>query len=188
MSDIELDEIEIFFVLKDVVVIVIYGVEGVNGVVLVIIKCGCVEKVKIFFKIEYIILLFICFFEFVGFVDYFSLYNEVLCNDGEGLQFLDELIVYYCNNDDLDLYFNINWIDEFFWKNIFSYCYIFNVCGGIEKVKYFVLGVYYNESGLFKNRLNGIYDINIGIDCFNLCLNIDMVVFFIIIVGVDFVM
>ena len=95
-------------------------------------------------------------------------------NDGEGPQFSDELIAHYRNNDDPDLYPNTNWIDELLRKNTFSHRYTLNVRGGTEKAKYFVSGAYYNESGLFKNRPNGIYDTNIGIDRFNLRSNIDM--------------
>lgn len=58
----------------------------------------------------------------------------------------------------------------------------------VLKAKYFVSGAYYNESGLFKNRPNGIYDTNIGIDRFNLRSNIDMAVSSTTTVGVDLAM
>lgn len=188
MSDIEPDEIETFSVLKDAAATAIYGAEGANGVVLVTTKRGRVEKAKISFKTEHTISSPTRLPEFVGSADYLSLYNEALRNDGEGPQFSDELIAHYRNNDDPDLYPNTNWIDELLRKNTFSHRYTLNVRGGTEKAKYFVSGAYYNESGLFKNRPNGIYDTNIGIDRFNLRSNIDMAVSSTTTVGVDLAM
>ena len=188
MSDIEPDEIETFSVLKDAAATAIYGAEGANGVVLVTTKRGRVEKAKISFKTEHTISSPTRLPEFVGSADYLSLYNEALRNDGEGPQFSDELIAHYRNNDDPDLYPTTNWIDELLRKNTFSHRYTLNVRGGTEKAKYFVSGAYYNESGLFKNRPNGIYDTNIGIDRFNLRSNIDMAVSSTTTVGVDLAM
>lgn len=174
MNDIEPDEIETFSVLKDAAATAIYGAEGANGVVLVTTKRGRVEKAKITFKTEHTISSPTRLPKFVGSADYMGLYNEAQRNDGEMNQFSDELIAHYRNNDDPDLYPNTNWIDELLRKNTFTHRYTLNVRGGTEKAKYFVSGAYFNESGLFKNRPNGVYDTNIGIDRFNLRSNIDM--------------
>ena len=182
------NDIESITILKDAAATAIYGAEGANGVVLVTTKRGRVEKAKISFKTEHTISSPTRLPEFVGSADYLSLYNEALRNDGEGPQFSDELIAHYRNNDDPDLYPNTNWIDELLRKNTFSHRYTLNVRGGTEKAKYFVSGAYYNESGLFKNRPNGIYDTNIGIDRFNLRSNIDMAVSSTTTVGVDLAM
>lgn len=188
MNDIEPDEIETFSILKDAAATAIYGAEGANGVVLVTTKRGRVEKAKITFKTEHTISSPTRLPEFVGSADYLSLFNEALRNDGEANQFSDELIAHYRNNDDPDLYPNTNWSNEMLRKNTFSHRYSLNVRGGTEKAKYFVSGAYFNESGLFKNRPNGIYDTNIGIDRFNLRSNIDMEVSNTTTVGVDLAM
>ena len=188
MSDIEPDEIETFSVLKDAAATAIYGAEGANGVVLITTKRGRVEKAKISFKTEHTISSPTRLPKFVNSADYLDLFNEALRNDGEGPQFSDELIAHYRNNDDPDLYPNTNWIDELLRKNTFTHRYTLNVRGGTEKAKYFVSGAYYNETGLFKNRPNGIYDTNIGIDRFNLRSNIDMSVSNTTTVSVDLAM
>lgn len=188
MNDIEPDEIETFSILKDAAATAIYGAEGANGVVLVTTKRGRVEKAKITFKTEHTISSPTRLPEFVGSADYLSLFNEALRNDGEANQFSDDLIAHYRNNDDPDLYPSTNWVNKMLRKNTFSHRYTLNVRGGTEKAKYFVSGAYFNESGLFKNRPNGIYDTNIGIDRFNLRSNIDMTVSNTTTVGVDLAM
>lgn len=188
MNDIEPDEIETFSVLKDAAATAIYGAEGANGVVLVTTKRGRVEKAKISFKTEHTISSPTRLPEFVGSADYLSLFNEALHNEGQLPRFSDELIAHYRNNDDPDLYPNSNWINELLRKNTFNHRYTLNVRGGTEKARYFVSGAYYNESGLFKNRPNGVYDTNIGIDRFNLRSNIDMDVSPTTTVGVDLAM
>ena len=188
LSQVDAADVESFSVLKDAAATAVYGSRGANGVVLVTTKRGRVEKAKISFKTEHTISSPTRLPEFVGSADYLSLYNEALRNDGEGPQFSDELIAHYRNNDDPDLYPNTNWIDELLRKNTFSHRYTLNVRGGTEKAKYFVSGAYYNETGLFKNRPNGIYDTNIGIDRFNLRSNIDMAVSSTTTVGVDLAM
>lgn len=188
MSDIEPDEIDTFSVLKDAAATAIYGAEGANGVVLVTTKRGRVQKARISFKTEHTVSSPTRLPEFVSSADYLNLFNEALRNDGEAPQFSDELITHYRNNDDPDLYPNTNWIDELLRKRTFNHRYTLNVRGGTEKAKYFVSGAYYNESGLFKNRPNGIYDTNIGIDRFNLRSNIDMAVSSTTTVAVDLAM
>lgn len=188
MSDIEPDEIETFSVLKDAAATAIYGAEGANGVVLVSTKRGRIQKARISFKTEHTVSSPTRLPEFVDAADYLDLFNEALHNDGEGVQFSDELIAHYRDKDDPDLYPNTNWISELLQKRTFSHRYTLNIRGGTEKAKYFVSGAYYNESGLFKNRPNGIYDTNIGIDRFNLRSNIDMAVSSTTSVAVDLAM
>lgn len=56
---VDIDDIVIFFILKDVFVLVVYGVRGVNGVILIIIKKGQEGKLVINVCIEFGFIVFI---------------------------------------------------------------------------------------------------------------------------------
>lgn len=68
------DVIESIFILKDVLLIVIYGVQGVNGVVLIIMKKGLVGMSEIFVKVIYGISKLVNFILMLGVEDYMCVY------------------------------------------------------------------------------------------------------------------
>lgn len=178
MSDIDVDEIESFTVLKDASATAVYGAEGANGVVLITSKRGKEQKRQINVNAQYNIVTPTRMLKTLSSYDYLSLYNEARWNDqGNPTNYIpdvsNEVLEAYRTNADPDLYPNTQWTDLL--KNrTQSQRYSVSVRGGSEKNRYFVSGTYYSEDGIFKSDAKEGYNANIGLQRFNLRSNIDM--------------
>ena len=179
MSDIDVDEIESFTVLKDAAATAVYGAEGANGVVLITSKRGKVQKTVMNFNAQYSIVSPTRMPELMNSYDYLALYNEALWNDQGNPtskfspETPDGVLEKYRTGADPDLYPNVNWMDLL---NSHSHNerYTLSFRGGSEKTRFFVSGAYYSENGIFKSNPIEQYDANIGLQRFNLRSNIDM--------------
>lgn len=178
MSDIDVDEIESFTVLKDASATAVYGAEGANGVVLITSKRGKEQQRQINVNAQYNIVTPTRMIKTLSSYDYLSLYNEARWNDqGNPTNYIpdisDEVLEAYRTNADPDLYPNTQWTNLL--KNrTQSQRYSISVRGGSEKNRYFVSGTYYSEDGIFKSDAKEGYNANIGLQRFNLRSNIDM--------------
>ncbi|MDH6310524.1 TonB-linked SusC/RagA family outer membrane protein [Dysgonomonas sp. PFB1-18] len=179
MSNISVDEIETFTVLKDAAATAVYGAEGANGVVLITSKRGKREKTQISFKTEHSIVTPTRLPKILDSYRYLSLYNEAKWNEeynpmtGFVPQYSDEVLDKYRSGADSDLYPNVNWLD-LLKKNSYNGRYTLSVRGGGERVRYFVSGGFYNEDGIYKSETIENYDANLGYKRYNLRSNIDM--------------
>lgn len=172
MNDIEPDEIETFTVLKDAAATAIYGAEGANGVVLITSKRGIVQQTRINYRGEYSRLTPTRLPKFASSVDYLTIYNEALRNEGQDPMFSDEVIARYASGEDPDLYPNSNWWNILMRDQTFNTRHTLNFRGGGEKMRFFVSGAYFGESGLY--RVNPDYNNNAGLNRYNLRSNIDI--------------
>lgn len=172
MNDIEPDEIETFTVLKDAAATAIYGAEGANGVVLITSKRGRAQRTNITYRGEYSRLTPTRVPRFASSADYLSLYNEGLINDGEMPMFSDELIQKYASGEDPDLYPNSNWWDLLMEDHTNNTRHTLNFRGGGDRMRFFVSGAYFGESGLYK--VNPEYNNNAGLNRYNLRSNVDI--------------
>jgi len=172
MNDIEPDEIETFTLLKDAAATAIYGAEGANGVVLITSKRGRVQKTNIAYRGEYSLLSPTRVPQFANSVDYLSLYNEALRNEGKPAAFSDDLIDKYASGEDPDLYPNSNWWDILMRDQTNNMRHTLNFRGGGDRMRFFVSGAYFQESGLYK--VNNEYNNNAGLKRYNLRSNIDI--------------
>lgn len=181
MSDIDVDEIEQFNVLKDAAATAVYGAEGANGVILITTKRGASQKTKINVNVQYGIVTPQRMPELINSYDYLSLYNEGLWNSaGNPGRFEDfqgiysaETLEMYRTGADPDLYPSVNWMD-LLKKNTDNKRFTINMRGGNERAKFFVSGAYYSESGIFTSNPIEDYDANIGLNRYNLRSNIDL--------------
>ncbi|TKC09742.1 TonB-dependent receptor [Pedobacter frigoris] len=173
MNDIEPDEIETFTLLKDAAATAVYGAEGANGVIIITSKRGIAQKTKISYRGEYSNLEPTRLPEFLGSVDYMSLYNESLKNEDKSPIFSDELIGKYASGTDRDLYPDVKWLD-LLRDHTYNTRHTLNFRGGGDIAKYFVSGAYFKESGIFKNNPLAQYNNNIGLQRYNLRSNIDL--------------
>lgn len=82
LSVVDFNDIESIFVLKDVVLVVIYGFKVVNGVVLIIIKCGKIGQIKIFYSGYLSFQNVMNMIECMGLYEYVFLLNQVLEVEG----------------------------------------------------------------------------------------------------------
>ncbi len=183
MSDIDVDEIESFTVLKDAAATAVYGSEGANGVVLITSKRGRAQKTVVTFNAQYSIATPTRMPELMNSADYLSMWNEASWNDANNPDWTnylanqapyssDELNMYRSGVDP-DLYPNSIWTDLLS-KHTENQRYTINFRGGSEKTRFFVSGAYYQENGIFKSNPLDDYGANIGLKRYNLRSNVDM--------------
>ncbi|MGL4781352.1 MAG: SusC/RagA family TonB-linked outer membrane protein, partial [Bacteroidales bacterium] len=173
MSDIEVDEIETFTLLKDAAATAVYGAEGANGVILITSKRGMDEKPRITFRGELTSLKPTRLPKFMNSAETLRMFNEALNNEGKEGIYSDELIEMYESGIDPDLYPNTDWLGGMLRDNTFNMRYTLNVRGGAKRAKYFVSGAYFKENGIFESNQMTNYDTNIGLERYNLRSNVD---------------
>lgn len=178
MADIEPDEIETLTVLKDASATAVYGAEGANGVILITSKRGATQKPRLNVRAEFGVVSPTRLPEMVDSYDWAKLYNEAAWNDkGNPKDFVnpysDEVLNHYLIGDDPDLYPNSDFL-SLLNDRTFNQRVTLNLRGGAERVRYFVSGAFYNESGIFDSQTENKYDANIGYSRYNIRSNIDM--------------
>lgn len=177
MSDIDVDEIETFSILKDAAATAVYGAEGANGVVLITSKRGKSQKTVINASAEYGISTPLRLPNLMSSYDYLSLYNEADWNDkGNPMANYvaptsDALLEMYRSGKDRDLYPDADWM-SMLREHTSNQRYTINFRGGGNRVRFFVSGAYYTQDGIYKKH-KADYDSNIGFDRYNLRSNID---------------
>lgn len=180
MKDIEPDEIETLTVLKDASATAVYGAEGANGVVLITSKRGVAQKPRLSVRLENGFISPTCLPETLGSYDWATMYNEAAWNDA-GNPSLDnyvypystEVLNHYLTGDDPDMYPDADFLGMLN-KHTTNQRVTLNLRGGAERVRYFVSGSYYHESGIFDSQSEKKYDANIGYSRYNIRSNIDM--------------
>ena len=140
-------EVENLSVLKDGASAAIYGARAANGVVLVTTKKGKMGKPVISYTGS------------IGLSDATKIpetqnaYNQALfINHNRDVENIDPTDLSYYTDDELE-YFkknNYNWLDDA-WKQPLVTRHSLNVSGGNERVRYFIGGNYYYETGSFDN-------------------------------------
>ncbi|MDR2824245.1 MAG: TonB-dependent receptor [Prevotellaceae bacterium] len=179
MSNITVDEIETFTVLKDAAATAVYGAEGANGVVLITTKRGQNQKTQISFNTEHAIKTPIRLPQLMDSYNYLSLFNEALWNNagnpdaGFIPQFSDEILEKYRTGADPDLYPSADWM-SLLRDNTDSHRYTLNLRGGRNNVRFFASGGYYVEGGIYKGNPVEKYDANVQYERYNLRSNIDI--------------
>jgi TonB-linked SusC/RagA family outer membrane protein len=179
MSNIPVDEIETFSVLKDASATAVYGAEGANGVVLVTTKRGKTQKTAISVNLEHAVRTPLRVPHSLDSYRTLSLYNEATWNEaGNPLTgwlptYDDATLEKYRMGVDPDLYPNVDWLD-LLKDNTDVSRYTINFRGGGERVKFFVSGAYYTENGLYNSNTVENYDANLKYERYNLRSNIDM--------------
>lgn len=181
MSDIDVDEIEQFSILKDAAATAVYGAEGANGVILITTKRGAAQKTRINVNAQYGVVTPQRMPQLLNSYDYLSMYNEGLWNsagnpgkfeDYEGI-YSKEVLQMFKTCADPDLYPSVNWMDLLRDRTNNQRITI-NLRGGNERAKFFVSGAYFSESGIFNSNPIEEYDANIGLNRYNIRSNIDL--------------
>lgn len=172
MNDIEPDEIETFTLLKDAAATSVYGSEGANGVILITSKRGRIQKPSISYRGEVSRLSPTRVPKFAGSYDFLSLHNEMRKYDGEPEEFSEDILQKYQSGEDPDLYPSTNWWNVLMNDHTFNNRHTLNFRGGSERVRYFVSGAYFGETGLYV--VSDEYNNNAGLKRYNLRSNIDI--------------
>lgn len=179
MSDIGVDEIETFTVLKDAAATAVYGAEGANGVVLITSKRGKSQKPTLDVRAEFGMNKPTRLPRLMGSYDYARLYNEAAWEDagnptkGFVAPYSDEVLEMYRTGADPDLYPDADFL-SLLKDQSFNQRVTLNLRGGGERVRYFVSGAFYHEDGIYESRASDLYDANIGLSRYNIRSNIDI--------------
>lgn len=178
MKDIEAEEIETLTVLKDASATAVYGAEGANGVILITSKRGVAQKPRLNVRAEFGVVSPTRLPDMVNSYEWAQLYNEAAWNDkGNPQKFVnpysDEVLNHYLTGDDPDLYPNSDFL-SLLNDRTFNQRVTLNLRGGADRVRYFVSGSFYNESGIFDSQSEQDYDANISYSRYNIRSNIDM--------------
>ena len=179
MSNIGVDEIETFTVLKDAAATAVYGAEGANGVVLITSKRGAVQKTTLDIRAEYGMVQPTRMPKLMNSYDYANLYNEAKWEtegnptSGFSPAYSDKVLDMYRTGADPDLYPNTDF-SSLLREQTFNQRVTLNLRGGTDKVRYFVSGAFYHENGIYNSTPSDQYDANIGLSRYNIRSNIDL--------------
>lgn len=179
MSNIPVEDIETFSVLKDASATAVYGAEGANGVVLITTKRGTISKTVISADLQHAVRKPLRLPKSLDSYRTLSLYNEADWNEkgnptsGWLPTYDDATLEKYRTGADPDLYPNTNWLD-LLKPNTNVSRYTINFRGGGERVRFFTSGAYYTEDGLYRSNTVENYNANLKYERFNLRSNIDM--------------
>lgn len=161
------NEIESLNILKDASATAIYGVKGANGVVLITTRKGEKGRPRLSYSGNFALQQATQLPSYLNSADYATLYNEALENDsrvsGSTYQpkFTDKDIELYRNGFDPILHPNTNWIDNFLRKFSTRTQHNINLSGGTERVKYFISGSYFDQTGIYKHtKIDSDHDVN----------------------------
>lgn len=145
IDDLDPNEIENISILKDAAAASVYGVQGGNGVVLVTTRKGKIGKPILNYSNQFTWTSFTQYPDFLDAVDYATVLNEGLINDGQTPFYTDQEIDAFRTGSDPINYPNENWKELMFKKNGFQQRHNLNVSGGNEKVRYFASAGYLNQ-------------------------------------------
>jgi TonB-linked SusC/RagA family outer membrane protein len=168
------DEIESLSVLKDAAALAMYGISGANGAILITTKRGIEsKKLNVAFNARYGVQAPQFMPKLRDSYDYASLYNEALKNDGLSQLYTQKQLDGYKNGADPYLYPNVNWYDQALKKIAAIQDYTLTFNGGNNFARYFVMGGFMNNSGLYANTDNE-YNSNIKFNRYNFRANVDL--------------
>jgi TonB-linked SusC/RagA family outer membrane protein len=177
------NEIETITVLKDAAATAQYGLRGGNGIVQVTTKRGEESNIKVNFNMNGGIKAPTTKPKLLNSLQYATLYNEALTNDGatpkysaaDLARYTDAVNGIYTDPLDSYLYPNINWYDKYIKEFTWQQRYNLNVNGGNKFAKYFVSAGYTSNSGLYNvDKSVNKYNTNTTMNMITIRSNVDI--------------
>ena len=175
-TELDAQEIESITVLKDAVATAWYGVRGGNGVILVTTKRGNTNKSQISFDASNIWQVPEIMPKVVDSYSAATLINRALANEGAAPRFSQTQLDGYKAGTDSYLYPNNNLPDQLLKNATLNQRFVLTISGGNKIAKYYVLGSYYNQGGLFADTQQKEYDSNMNYKRYNLRCNVDVAI------------
>jgi len=150
LTQLNVEDIESFSVLKDASETAIYGSRGANGVILINTKRGKEGKITIDAKIETIYNTRTYTPEFVDGYTYAQMMNESRVTRNLSPLFIDNELNIIRHGLDPDLLPNVNWKDELLKDGAWTHRVSLNMNGGGSNTRYFVSTSFVSEDGMYK--------------------------------------
>ncbi len=176
MSEINIEDIATFSVLKDASETAIYGSKGANGVVLITTKRGKAGKINIDAKVETSYNTRTITPEFEEGFKYASLLNEArVTRNNEPIYRSEELDILRLGLDP-DFYPNTDWQGMLLKNGAWSHRVNLNMNGGGTTARYFVSASYVKENGMYNTdkSLKDDYNTNAAYHRWNYRMNTDI--------------
>ena len=175
-TELDAQEIESITVLKDAAATAWYGVRGGNGVILVTTKRGNANKSELTFDASNIWQVPELMPKVVDSYSAATLINQALANEGAAPRYSQTQLDGYKAGTDPYLYPNNNLPDQLLKNAALSQRFVLTASGGNKIAKYYVLGSYYNQGGLFAGTKQKEYDSNMDYKRYNLRGNVDVAI------------
>jgi TonB-linked SusC/RagA family outer membrane protein len=151
LSSINLQEIDQITVLKDANASVLYGVQALNGVILIKTRRGKIADPKVSFWAEYGLSRPISYPKYLNSADYMELYNEARINDGLTERYSTDEIAATRNKVDLLRYPDVDYYNSTFLKNFLPEARVVaDFDGGNENARYYINADYLHSGSLLK--------------------------------------
>ncbi|MDU1890827.1 MAG: TonB-dependent receptor [Dysgonomonas sp.] len=176
MSELNIEDIESFSVLKDASATAIYGSRGANGVILINTKRGQSGKINIDTKIETSYNTRTRTPEFVDGYTYAQLMNEAKTTRNFEPEYTPAELEILRLGMDPDLYPNVNWKDVLLKDGAWTKRVTLNVSGGGTTARYYMSGSFLDDEGMYKTdeTLKNKYNTNANLTRWNYRMNVDV--------------
>ncbi|GAB3418656.1 SusC/RagA family TonB-linked outer membrane protein [Niabella aquatica] len=159
VSQLDVNEIESFSILKDASTTAVYGIKGANGVLVITTKRGKTGKPVINFNTEHGLQTPVTTPKFLDAYTVAKLRNEALTNDGiTPLEFTEADLEHWRLKDDPYGHPDVDWYNEVFKKYSYQTRNNIDISGGTQKVKYFISGGHTFQDGQLRNFSRGDYE------------------------------
>lgn len=174
MDLVDPEDIASFSILKDATATALYGVRGANGIVLITTKRGKEAPPTVNARVEYGVSDPIRMAKLASAGQWIDYYNDISLASGGDLAFQPITKEKYLSGYDPDFYPVVDWMDMIFKNSSNNFRTNVSVTGGGKRVRYYVGGSYYSESGVFNPAQNLRYDPQVKYQKFNFRANVDI--------------
>lgn len=153
------EEVESVSILKDAAAVALYGYKGVNGAILITTKRGKYNSREVNFTYDHVMNQEIRRPEFANSLTYAQAMNEAYANDGLGTRYNEwEMNAFrtgekqeFYPGQRLNMYPNVNWLDETFRDHGVSNKYTIEFRGGGSKFRYYSMLNLVTDKGFIAN-------------------------------------
>ncbi|WP_411273099.1 SusC/RagA family TonB-linked outer membrane protein [Daejeonella sp.] len=172
-SDLDINEIESFTVLKDAAALTWYGLNAANGILMITTKKGSNKRTSINFDSQTGLQQSANNVQSLNSFQFANLYNEALSNGGRPAIYNQAALSAYQNNSDPFNFPNNNYKGEFLRESAPIFRNVISATGGSNSFRYFTLLGYYNQKGNFKSTETDDFDSQLKFQRINFRVNLD---------------
>jgi TonB-linked SusC/RagA family outer membrane protein len=147
INDLSVEEIESVTLLKDAASLALYGMRGINGVLIVTTKRGMYSPMEIDFSYDHAVKFAQSTIPMANAFTYASALNEAYANDGLSAQYNQYQLDAFRDGSMPNVYADVNWADEILKDVAHSNSYNIQVRGGGKNVRYYSAAAYDTDKG-----------------------------------------
>ena len=168
------EEIESITILKDGLSTVLLGQQASNGVIMITTRKGEIGRQRISVTAQSGLQSAIKLPKPLGALDYATLYNEALANDGQAPRYSASDLDAWAKGTDPVFHPDVDWYSTILRKNTNFSRYNLNTYGGGNSTRYFLDLDYLDQNGILKQEANNTYSTNTDYKRYLVRTNIDI--------------